>query len=77
MKAERRSSIKDDRQNKSLKLLLFRTPFAPRQYWVRRNGAAGPQDRRAVSLTRLLTGLRRVLAAAVAMFKRESVLFRT
>jgi hypothetical protein len=32
MKAELRISIKDYRQNKKLKILLFRAPFATRQY---------------------------------------------
>ena len=32
MKAELRISIKDYRKNKNLKILLFRTPFAMRQY---------------------------------------------
>ena len=32
MKAELRISVKDYRQNKKLKILLFRTPFATRQY---------------------------------------------
>jgi hypothetical protein len=32
MRAEQRISIKDYRQIKNLKILLFRTPFAPRQY---------------------------------------------
>ena len=64
MKAELRISIKDYRKNKNLKILLFRTPFAPRQYFVRMNGAAWPKDRRAVSLTRLLSGVRKALVRA-------------
>ena len=62
-KAELRISIKDDRRNKNLKILLFRSPFARRQYYVRMNpdssgqaAAAWPKDQRAVSLTQLLTG---------------------
>ena len=61
MKAELRISIKDYQKNKNLKILLFRTPFTVRQYYVRMNGAPWPRDRRAVSLTRLLTGLRKAL----------------
>ena len=53
MRAEQRISIKDYRQIKNLKILLFRTPFAPRQYWVRMHEAAWPKNRRAVSLTQL------------------------
>ena len=64
MKAELRISIKDYSQNKKLKILLFRTPFATRQYYVRMNGMAWPKDRRAVSLTRLLAGVRKALVRA-------------
>jgi hypothetical protein len=61
MKAELRISVKDYRKNKNLKILLFRTPFAPRQYFVRMNGAAWHKDRPAVSLTRLLSGVPKAL----------------
>ncbi len=61
MKADLRISIKSYRKNKNLKILLFRTPFATRQYYVRMNGAAWPRDRRAVSLTRLLAAVRKAL----------------
>jgi hypothetical protein len=64
MKAELRISIKDYRKNKNLKILLFRTPFATRQYYVRMNGVPWPKGRRAVSLTRLLTGVRKALVRA-------------
>ena len=64
MKAERRISIKHYRQNKKLKILLFRTPFAAHQYCVRMNGGPCPKDRRAVSLTRLLKGVRKALVRA-------------
>ena len=64
MKAELRISIKHYRQNKKLKILLFRTPFATRQYYVRMNGVPWPKDRRAVSLTRLLKGVRKALVRA-------------
>jgi hypothetical protein len=53
MRAELRISIKDYRHNKNPKILLFRTPFVPRQYCVRMHGAAWPKNRRAVSLTQL------------------------
>jgi hypothetical protein len=63
MKAELRISIKDYRRNKNLKILLLRTPFAPRHY-VRMSGAAWPRYRRGVSLTRLLAGVRKALVRA-------------
>jgi hypothetical protein len=64
MKADLRVSIKDYRQNKKLKILLFRTPFATRHYYVRMNAVAWPKDLRAASLTRLLTGVRKALVRA-------------
>jgi hypothetical protein len=63
-KADLRISIKEYRNHKKLKILLFRTPFAMRQCSVRINGAAWPKDRRALSLTRLLTGVRKALVRA-------------
>ncbi len=35
MKADLRISIKDNRKNKSLEILLFRTQFGARQFFVR------------------------------------------
>ena len=64
IKADLRIAIKDYRPNEKLKILLFRTPFATRQYYVRMNGAPWPKDRRAVSLTRLLAGMRKALVRA-------------
>ncbi len=64
MEAELRISIKDYRQDRRLKILLIRTPLATRQYCVRMNGAPWPKDRRAVSLTRLLTEVRKALVRA-------------
>jgi hypothetical protein len=64
MKADLRISIKDYRQTEKLKILLFRTPFATRQYFVRMNGVPRPKDRRAVPLTRLLTVVRKALVRA-------------
>ncbi len=65
MKAGLRISIKDYHRGKSLKILLARTPFAYRQYWVRMNGEPWPAKGRPVSLTRLLTALRKSLVKAV------------
>jgi hypothetical protein len=62
MKADLRISIKDYRRNKNLKIQLVRAPFsASRQFWVRMNGQPWPKDRRPVSLTRLMTALRKSL----------------
>jgi hypothetical protein len=62
MKADLRISVKDFRLNKNLKIQLVRVPFsASRQFWVRMNGVPWPKDGRPVSLTRLLTALRKSL----------------
>ncbi len=59
MKADLRISIKDCHKNKSLKVQLFRSPFAVRQFWVRMNGQPWPRSGQLVSLTRLLAALRK------------------
>jgi len=62
MKADLRISVKDCRSKKNLKILLMRVPFtSSRQFWVRMNGQRWPKDGRPVSLTRLLTALRKAL----------------
>ena len=61
MKADLRISVKDYRRDKNLKVLLQRVPFSPRQFWVRMNGAPWHTDGRPVSLTRLLTAIRKAL----------------
>lgn len=66
MKADLRISIKDFRRQKNLKVLLVRTPFGPRQYFVRMNGARWPASGRPVSLTRVFTALRKALVQAAA-----------
>ena len=64
MKADLRISIKDYRRNKNLKVLLVRTPFASRQFYVRMNGVPWPKDQRPVSITRLLTAFRKAVVKA-------------
>jgi hypothetical protein len=62
MKADLRISVKDYRRDKNLKIQLVRIPFsASRQFWVRMNGVPWPEDGRPVSLTRLLTAVRKAL----------------
>jgi hypothetical protein len=65
MKADLRISIKDNHRGKNLTIRLVQTPFGPRQYWVRMNGKPWPAKGRPVSLTRLLTALRKSLVKAV------------
>lgn len=66
MKPDLRISIKDYRRNKNLKVLLVRTPYAGRQFFVRMNAATWPADGQPVSLTRVITALRKALVRAVA-----------
>jgi hypothetical protein len=66
MKADLRISIKDFHRNKNLKIQLTRVYFARnRQFLVRMNGEPWPNDGRPVSLTRLLTALRKSLVKSV------------
>ena len=65
MKADLRISIKDFHRNKNLKILLRRAIFSQRQFYVRMNGTPWPKDGRPVSLTRLLTALRKSLVKSL------------
>ena len=66
MKAHIRISVKDFQRNKNLKILLTRAPFTRnRQFSVKMNGQPWPKDGRPVSLTRLLTALRKSLVKSV------------
>ena len=64
MKADLRIFIEDHRRSRSLTILLFRTPFATRQFFVRMNGERWPKGGGPVSLTRLLAGVRKSLVKA-------------
>lgn len=64
MKADLRISVKDYRRNKNLKIQLVQAPFGSRQFYVRMNGEKWPKDGRPVSLTKLLTSLRKALVKA-------------
>jgi hypothetical protein len=59
MKADLRISIKDFNRNKNLKIQLQRAIFSHRQFYVRMNGTPWPKDGRPVSLTKLLTSIRK------------------
>jgi hypothetical protein len=66
MKADLRISVKDYRRNKNLKIQLVRVPFSlSRQFLVRMNGVPWPKDARPVSLTRVLTALRKALVKSL------------
>ena len=66
MKAHLRISVKDYSRNKNLKIQLSRVPFTRnRQFWVKMSGQPWPKDGRPVSLTRLLTALRKSLVKSV------------
>ena len=64
MKSDLRISIKDYHRNKNLKIQLQRAIFSHRQFHVRMNGAPWPKDGRPVSLTKLLTSIRKSLVKA-------------
>jgi hypothetical protein len=67
MKADLRISIKDFHRNKNLKIQLLRAPFsASRQFFVKMNGIPWPKDARPVSITRLLTALRKSLVKSLS-----------
>ena len=73
MKADLRISVKDLNRGKNLKVQLTRTPFAPRQYWVRMNGARWPQSGQPVWLTRVLTAVRKALVRSAALLTAGSL----
>ncbi len=64
MKADLRISIRNYHRNRNLKILLFRPPFPCRQFLVRMIEVPWPAKGRAVSLTRLVTALRKSLVKA-------------
>ena len=61
MKADVRISIKDYHRNKNLKILLFRPPYPCHQFFVRMNGQPWPKAGGPVSLTGLISALRKAL----------------
>jgi hypothetical protein len=66
MKADLRISVKDYSRNKNLKIQLVRVPFSHnRQFWVKMNGERWPKDGRPVSITRLLTAVRKALVKSM------------
>jgi len=71
MKPERRIAIKVVRRNKNLKILLTQSRLADRRLSVRmggqrwpHSGRGWPADARPVSLTKVLTALRKALVKA-------------
>jgi hypothetical protein len=66
MKPDLRISIKDYHRNKNLKIQLSRLPYGNnRQFWVKMNGKFWPKNGQPVSITRLLTALRKSLVKSV------------
>lgn len=67
MKHDLRIFVKDYRRGKSLKVQLAKVPFASaRKFWVRMNGQPWPKAGQPVSLTRVLTALRKALVRSHA-----------
>jgi len=71
MKPDLRISIKDFRRRKNLKVRLTRTPFGGKQFFVRRNGERWPAAGQPVSLTRVMTALRKALYAGRVQQRME------
>jgi len=65
MTADLRISIKDYRKNKNLKILLRRLPYGGKQFWVTMNGTPWPASGAPVSVTRLMTALRKALVKSL------------
>jgi len=64
MKADLRMVVKDCRRKKTLRILLVRVPFVPRQFFARMNGARWPASGQPVSRTRVRTRWRLSLVRA-------------
>lgn len=60
-KPDLRISVKDRRRGKTLKILLYRLPYGSHRFWVRMNGSRWPADGKPVSVTKLMTYLRKSL----------------
>jgi hypothetical protein len=66
MGADLHISVKDYRRNKNLKIQVVRVPYAHnRQVLVRMNDKPWPQSGHPVSITRLMTALRKSLVKAI------------
>jgi hypothetical protein len=66
MKPDVRTSIKDYRRNKTLRVLLFRPSFPSRSFMERMIGQTWPKHEWPVCLTRVLSALRKCLVKAGA-----------
>ena len=67
MKYDLRMSVKDYRRGKNLKIQLAQLSFAcSRQFLVKMNGSPWPSDGRPVSITRVLTALRKSIVKSMA-----------
>jgi hypothetical protein len=67
MKSDLRISVKDYRRTKTLKIQLAQVNFSSwRQFFVRMNGVPWPTDGRPVSITKVLTALRKSLVKAMS-----------
>jgi hypothetical protein len=65
MKTGLRISIKDYSRNKTLPIRLARVPFSNRLFEVQIDRRRWPADGRPVSLTRVMTALRKALVKSV------------
>jgi hypothetical protein len=70
MKPDLRISVKDYRRGKNLKVLLYQLPYGNRRFWVRMNGSRWPADGNPVSVTKLMTALRKSLVRSAGHTER-------
>jgi hypothetical protein len=67
MKYDLRISVKDYRRGKNLKIQLAQLSFSSsRQFFVKMNGSPWPSDGRPVSITRVLTALRKSIVRSMS-----------
>ena len=67
MKSDLRISVKDYRRTKTLKIQMAQVNFSSsRQFLVRMNGAPWPTNGRPVSITKVLTALRKSLVKSMS-----------
>ena len=67
MKYDLRISVKDYRLGKNLKIQLAQLSFSSsRQFFVKMNGSPWPSDGRPVSITRVLTALRKSIVRSMS-----------
>ncbi len=74
MKADLRISVKDYRRGKTLKIQLAQVNYTKcPQFLVRMNGACWPTNGRPVSVTRVLTALRKAIVRSMSEWRSDGL----